>query len=220
MGPTSRSLAWSAALGSSGTAGTPLAAWGLSCSSGPQWRGFRNLYLADIAGICIPLGYAIGRIGCQVSGDGDYGTASQSAGGRWCTGTARSRRRPRSTPRRSTTYLRDGHPGAGAVAPARPRAPRGDLRPCTSCSEVWSGSSWSHPPQRRPVRRAHAAQLWSVAMMIGLVAWTAVVARRDGLGAGVSLRCRRRRCGPTAARSRPGPGRPRSTATAGSKAIP
>src|SRR6185503_16703175 len=41
-----------------------------------QWRGFRNLYLADIAGICIPLGYAIGRIGCQVSGDGDYGTAS------------------------------------------------------------------------------------------------------------------------------------------------
>jgi phosphatidylglycerol:prolipoprotein diacylglycerol transferase len=41
-----------------------------------QWRGFRNLHLADIAGICIPLGYAIGRIGCQVSGDGDYGTAS------------------------------------------------------------------------------------------------------------------------------------------------
>jgi phosphatidylglycerol---prolipoprotein diacylglyceryl transferase len=41
-----------------------------------QWRGFRNLHLCDIAGICIPLGYAIGRIGCQVSGDGDYGTAS------------------------------------------------------------------------------------------------------------------------------------------------
>jgi phosphatidylglycerol---prolipoprotein diacylglyceryl transferase len=41
-----------------------------------EWRGFRNLHLADIAGICIPLGYAIGRIGCQVSGDGDYGIAS------------------------------------------------------------------------------------------------------------------------------------------------
>jgi phosphatidylglycerol---prolipoprotein diacylglyceryl transferase len=41
-----------------------------------QWRGFRNLHLCDIAGICVPLGYAIGRIGCQVSGDGDYGVAS------------------------------------------------------------------------------------------------------------------------------------------------
>ena len=29
-----------------------------------------------------------------------------------------------------------------------------------------------------------AAQLWSVAMMIGGLAWIAVVARRDGLGAG------------------------------------
>jgi phosphatidylglycerol:prolipoprotein diacylglycerol transferase len=41
-----------------------------------QWRGFRNLHLCDIAGICVPLGYAIGRIGCQISGDGDYGVAS------------------------------------------------------------------------------------------------------------------------------------------------
>jgi phosphatidylglycerol:prolipoprotein diacylglycerol transferase len=30
----------------------------------------------DIAGPCLALGYAIGRIGCQVSGDGDYGTPS------------------------------------------------------------------------------------------------------------------------------------------------
>jgi phosphatidylglycerol:prolipoprotein diacylglycerol transferase len=29
----------------------------------------------DIAGPCLALGYAIGRIGCQVSGDGDYGKA-------------------------------------------------------------------------------------------------------------------------------------------------
>jgi prolipoprotein diacylglyceryltransferase len=29
-----------------------------------------------------------------------------------------------------------------------------------------------------------AAQLWSVAMMIGGLAWIAVVARRDGLGTG------------------------------------
>ncbi|HEV2768596.1 MAG TPA: prolipoprotein diacylglyceryl transferase family protein [Solirubrobacteraceae bacterium] len=36
-------------------------------------RDVLNLRLADIAGFCLPLGYAVGRIGCQVSGDGDYG---------------------------------------------------------------------------------------------------------------------------------------------------
>ena len=38
-----------------------------------KWRGVFTPYLLDIAGIGLPLGYAIGRIGCQVSGDGDYG---------------------------------------------------------------------------------------------------------------------------------------------------
>jgi phosphatidylglycerol:prolipoprotein diacylglycerol transferase len=32
--------------------------------------------LADLACVPLALGYAIGRIGCQVSGDGDYGTPS------------------------------------------------------------------------------------------------------------------------------------------------
>jgi phosphatidylglycerol:prolipoprotein diacylglycerol transferase len=41
-----------------------------------RWRGFLSLQLLDIAGIGLPLGYAIGRIGCQLSGDGDYGRAS------------------------------------------------------------------------------------------------------------------------------------------------
>ena len=36
-------------------------------------RGFLTLALFDMAGPCLALGYAIGRIGCQVSGDGDYG---------------------------------------------------------------------------------------------------------------------------------------------------
>ena len=40
-----------------------------------HWRGFLGPYLFDIAAVCLPLGYAIGRIGCQVSGDGDYGKA-------------------------------------------------------------------------------------------------------------------------------------------------
>jgi phosphatidylglycerol---prolipoprotein diacylglyceryl transferase len=39
------------------------------------WRGFLTLALLDLAAPALALGYAIGRIGCQVSGDGDYGKA-------------------------------------------------------------------------------------------------------------------------------------------------
>ena len=38
------------------------------------WRGFLGLALFDLAAPGLMLGYAIGRIGCQLSGDGDYGT--------------------------------------------------------------------------------------------------------------------------------------------------
>src|SRR3954447_15702205 len=38
-------------------------------------RGFFGLQLLDICAVPLALGYAIGRIGCQVSGDGDYGKA-------------------------------------------------------------------------------------------------------------------------------------------------
>ena len=41
-----------------------------------KWRGFLSMKLVDMAAIGLPLGYAIGRIGCQISGDGDYGKAS------------------------------------------------------------------------------------------------------------------------------------------------
>jgi phosphatidylglycerol---prolipoprotein diacylglyceryl transferase len=39
-------------------------------------RRFLSLALLDWAAPLLALGYAIGRIGCQVSGDGDYGTGS------------------------------------------------------------------------------------------------------------------------------------------------
>jgi phosphatidylglycerol:prolipoprotein diacylglycerol transferase len=43
---------------------------------GWAWRrDFLSLSLVDMAGPGLALGYAIGRIGCQVSGDGDYGKA-------------------------------------------------------------------------------------------------------------------------------------------------
>jgi phosphatidylglycerol:prolipoprotein diacylglycerol transferase len=41
-----------------------------------RWRGMLSLALLDLACIPLALGYAIGRIGCQVAGDGDFG--------RWC----------------------------------------------------------------------------------------------------------------------------------------
>jgi len=40
------------------------------------WRGMLNLALLDLASVPLAMGYAIGRIGCQVSGDGDYGQSS------------------------------------------------------------------------------------------------------------------------------------------------
>ncbi|MEI6447673.1 MAG: prolipoprotein diacylglyceryl transferase family protein [Actinomycetes bacterium] len=54
-----------------GLAGGVLAVWAWA-----RWRKVPAVELLDIAGPCLALGYAIGRIGCQISGDGDYGTAS------------------------------------------------------------------------------------------------------------------------------------------------
>ena len=38
-----------------------------------RYRGFLGLALLDLAAPALALGYAIGRVGCQLSGDGDYG---------------------------------------------------------------------------------------------------------------------------------------------------
>ncbi|HEY1833305.1 MAG TPA: prolipoprotein diacylglyceryl transferase family protein [Solirubrobacteraceae bacterium] len=41
-----------------------------------RWRQAIELRLFDMTATALALGYAIGRIGCQVSGDGDYGIRS------------------------------------------------------------------------------------------------------------------------------------------------
>src|SRR5262249_24197675 len=38
-----------------------------------RWRNALELRMLDMCATALALGYAIGRIGCQVSGDGDYG---------------------------------------------------------------------------------------------------------------------------------------------------
>jgi phosphatidylglycerol:prolipoprotein diacylglycerol transferase len=38
-----------------------------------RWRGFLEAAMFDMAAPALALGYAIGRVGCQLSGDGDYG---------------------------------------------------------------------------------------------------------------------------------------------------
>ena len=40
------------------------------------WHRFLGLALLDLVAPALALGYAVGRIGCQLSGDGDYGIAS------------------------------------------------------------------------------------------------------------------------------------------------
>jgi phosphatidylglycerol---prolipoprotein diacylglyceryl transferase len=41
-----------------------------------RWRDALELTMLDMCATALALGYAIGRIGCQVSGDGDYGIRS------------------------------------------------------------------------------------------------------------------------------------------------
>jgi phosphatidylglycerol:prolipoprotein diacylglycerol transferase len=50
--------------GLGGAAGILLWAW---------WRGMLNRTMLDICAPALALGYAVGRLGCQLSGDGDYG---------------------------------------------------------------------------------------------------------------------------------------------------
>ena len=41
-----------------------------------RWRGFLDARMFDTVAPGLALGYALGRVGCQLSGDGDYGEAT------------------------------------------------------------------------------------------------------------------------------------------------
>jgi phosphatidylglycerol:prolipoprotein diacylglycerol transferase len=40
-----------------------------------RWRGVLDLRTLDVAAVPLAVGYALGRVGCQLAGDGDYGKA-------------------------------------------------------------------------------------------------------------------------------------------------
>ena len=91
------------------------------------YRDFLGLALLDLAAPALALGYAIGRCGCQLSGDGDYGKPWD---GPWAMsypdGTVPTDQTVHPTP-----DLRDAGDGARRLDPlaaARPGAGRGPLR--------------------------------------------------------------------------------------------
>ena len=48
---------------------------GLAVAAWARWRGTLDLATLDMTAVPLAAGYAVGRIGCQLAGDGDYGTA-------------------------------------------------------------------------------------------------------------------------------------------------
>ena len=144
-------------------------------------RDFLSLALLDMAGPGLALGYAIGRIGCQVSGDGDYGKAWD---GPWAM----------------------GYPdGTVATSPGETVHPTPIYETLTMGLVAWF--LWRLRFRARPgvlfagylvlaglerfliefLRRNEdvalgltAAQLESLGMLIAGAIWLAVIARRDG----------------------------------------
>ena len=43
-----------------------------------KWRGIFNFTMLDMSAPALAAGYAVGRIGCQLSGDGDYGKVTNA----------------------------------------------------------------------------------------------------------------------------------------------
>ncbi|MBJ7348267.1 MAG: prolipoprotein diacylglyceryl transferase [Thermoleophilaceae bacterium] len=52
-----------------------LAGGAIAVAAYARWRDFLGLLLLDVLAPALALGYAVGRVGCQLSGDGDYGKA-------------------------------------------------------------------------------------------------------------------------------------------------
>lgn len=143
------------------------------------WRGFLGLALLDLAAPALALGYAIGRIGCQLSGDGDYG---EPWDGPWAMaypdGVVPTEEKVHPTPVYETLAM-------GLCAWLLWRL-RDRVRPgmLFALYLVYAGAErFLVEFVRRNTDAAlglTAAQLESLAMMLAGAAWIAIVVRRHG----------------------------------------
>jgi phosphatidylglycerol:prolipoprotein diacylglycerol transferase len=143
-------------------------------------RGFLGLTLLDVCAPALALGYAVGRVGCQVSGDGDYGKAWD---GPWAMayphGTVPTTQTVHPTPIYETVTM-------GLAAWALWRA-RKAFRPGVlfACYLVLAGSERFLVEflRRNDAVAAGltAPQFESLAMLIIGLVWIALAARRGGV---------------------------------------
>lgn len=143
------------------------------------YRDFVGLRLLDLAAPALALGYAIGRCGCQLSGDGDYG---KPWNGPWAmsypNGTVPTERTVHPTPVYETLAM---GLGAWVLWQLRDRFRTGVL---FAAYLIYAGTERFLVEF---IRRNHAvalgltaAQLESLAMMLIGAVWIAVVRHRHG----------------------------------------
>jgi phosphatidylglycerol:prolipoprotein diacylglycerol transferase len=143
------------------------------------YRGFLGLALLDLAAPALALGYAIGRCGCQLSGDGDYGKAWD---GPWAMsypdGTVPTDRTVHPTPIYETLAMGIG---AWILWQLRDRLRPGVL---FAIYLMYAGAERFLVEFLRRNSEAAlgltAAQLESLAMMVAGVVWIWAVKRRHG----------------------------------------
>ncbi|MDX6683778.1 MAG: phosphatidylglycerol---prolipoprotein diacylglyceryl transferase [Solirubrobacteraceae bacterium] len=145
-------------------------------------RGMLNLELADLCAPALAMGYAVGRIGCQISGDGDYGKATDLPWGMaYPHGIVPTSEVVHPTPVYETLAM-----GLGAWVLWRARDA---LRPGVlfACYLVLAGTERllvEFVRRNDPVLAGLTeAQLASLAMLLGGVAWLVRAARNGGLRA-------------------------------------
>lgn len=143
------------------------------------WRRFLGLALLDLAAPALALGYAIGRIGCQLSGDGDYG---EEWDGPWAMaypdGTVPTEETVHPTPVYEALAMGFG---AWLLWRLRDRVRPGML---FALYLVYAGTErfLVEFVRRNPqeVLGLTMAQVESLAMMLGGAIWIAIVVRRHG----------------------------------------
>ena len=144
-----------------------------------RWRKFLGLALLDLCAPALALGYAIGRVGCQLSGDGDYGKAWD---GPWAMsypdGTVPTDRTIHPTPIYETLAM---GLGAWILWQLRDRVRPGVL---FALYLLYAGAERFLVEFLRRNDAAAlgltTAQLESLAMMAGGAIWIAIVVRRHG----------------------------------------